>query len=299
MNETTAKDAEYGTPGTASTEALAEARARRAAPGYVSGDALRRKHAELVTLPSPPREVLLRRAGIPSRDWGMQFVSVPEVVELDYIATEPRDGSHRQVSLIGRAAWKQHAHHAGGFCVVPAFVDAFEWVKAWQPCHGSLWLEGHVGRGKSLLAAAKAEELLTRAVGLEWDHDRGGYARSGGVAVLWCDEASLGRAQRAHRRHSATGTRSPMRRAAEVAVLVLDDLLRRPKQGKGYTQQDEDADLEWLINERYANSLPIIVTSNEPLAALSEARGDRIGSRVYEMCAGFSLVCGGPDWRAA
>jgi len=262
-----------------SLSALAEARQRRRIDGYTVGDSIVRKLAEPAHLPSPDRSTILRRAGVGERDWGMSFERCERLDEESY-----RD-------------WRDRAQREGRFCVVPANVDAFEWVSAWTPAEGSCYLEGQVGRGKSLLAAAAAERLLTIPVCLTWDAPRRARRRTGGVSVVWTDETALARAQRSHRRHRQLGSVSPIRRAAECAVLVLDDFLAREGAAKGYRQEDADEDLEYLLNARYAANLPVFVTSNLPLSAVADARGARVASRLFEMCAGFSLAVGGPDWR--
>ena len=275
MKRATAADADFGD--NPSKVALAEARERRAHPDYVPGEALRRKLAEPVLLPQVDRNTILRWAGVPEKEWGMHWI---ECV---------RDSGEFH------GPWMQRAGLAGHFCVVDGHRQAFDWFAGWQPSEGSLYISGPVGNGKSLLASCKAEELLTVPVRLEW---RGaGYRRTGGVSVVYTDEISLARSQRAYRRHGIKGGKSPIQRAAECAVLVIDDFLSRPTPAKGYKQEDEDEDLEWMVNQRYAGRLPIIITSNLPMESVEKARGKRVASRLYEMCSGYNLTVDCVDWR--
>lgn len=39
-----------------------------------------------------------------------------------------------------------------------------------------------------------------------------------------------------------------------------------------------------IINSRYENNYPIIITSNYPLSGIAERVGDRVASRIKEMC---------------
>lgn len=50
-----------------------------------------------------------------------------------------------------------------------------------------------------------------------------------------------------------------------------------------------------IVNRRYTEMLPTIITSNLPIPALAERIGDRTASRIVEMCEIVELV--GPDRR--
>lgn len=39
-----------------------------------------------------------------------------------------------------------------------------------------------------------------------------------------------------------------------------------------------------IINTRYENNIPIVITSNYPLSKIAELVGDRVASRIKEMC---------------
>tara|TARA_R110000824_G_scaffold183776_2_gene364812 strand:- start:872 stop:1708 length:837 start_codon:yes stop_codon:yes gene_type:complete len=274
-------EAEYGEPTTDSALALAEARRRRALPGYVSGASILRKLAEPVVLPQPDRNAVLRYAGVPEKMWGMSW-SECEREPGEFYGT-----------------WKKRALASGRFCILEGNRWAFEWIRDWSAAEGSVYICGPVGTGKSLLTATKSEELLTVPVSLAWDSDDGGYRRDGGVSVYYTDETSLARAQRSHKRHGEKGSISPIQRASECALLVLDDFIRRENPAKGYKQEDADDDLEYLLNCRYGASLPVLITSNSPLDAVEQARGHRVASRLYEMCGGLCITVTCDDWRRA
>ncbi|OLT29312.1 ATP-binding protein [Nocardiopsis sp. CNR-923] len=68
-----------------------------------------------------------------------------------------------------------------------------------------------------------------------------------------------------------------MRRVLSVPVLLLDDL------GTTKSSPWTEETTYRIVNHRYNRMLPVILTSNEPPAALPELMGDRIASRLIEM----------------
>jgi DNA replication protein DnaC len=229
-----------------------------------------------------------RRSGIPHKTWG---------VSLD-----------RPIAAQGRnlRACKSEAERTGGFCVVEANANAYEWMRTLDIGAGSVWLQGEVGTGKSLLASAAVQGLLQaprtlrRGVGVTMD----GHGPTSGVWVdkgmscMWVTEAELMRAERQHWKRRISGVPSPSKRAANVALLVVDDYLSKPK-GKGPSWKEDDMHELWeaVLCERYDGQRPCIFTSNRPMGDVEGERKASLASRVSEMCSGFSLVLGGPDWR--
>jgi DNA replication protein DnaC len=67
-------------------------------------------------------------------------------------------------------------------------------------------------------------------------------------------------------------------RLSKIPVLILDDL------GAEKATEWVAETLYILIDERYGNMKPTIITSNYSLSELSERLGDRIVSRIMEMC---------------
>jgi DNA replication protein DnaC len=68
-----------------------------------------------------------------------------------------------------------------------------------------------------------------------------------------------------------------MRRVLSVPVLLLDDL------GTTKSSVWTEETTYRIVNHRYNRMLPVVITSNEPPAALPELLGDRIASRLIEM----------------
>lgn len=75
----------------------------------------------------------------------------------------------------------------------------------------------------------------------------------------------------------------------EVPLLVIDDL------GKERQTEWSNSILYQIINGRYENYLPVILTTNESLITLEENIGQATVSRLLEMCKGVKMV--GKDFR--
>ena len=276
----TASDADYGELTSESYQALQAARKRRAAPGYVLGDSIRRKMEEPISTTQIDDRLLFRRAGIPSREWGMSFHEVGRNDDL-------------------QGVWKARAARVGGFCVTPGFREAYDWMRAWEPTQGSVWLEGLVGTGKTLLAATAAMRLLSTPLALRFVERDGvvGVSRGGAVPVLWTNERSLFRDEKATQRFGGRGPDSFAARAIEVSVLVIDDFLSI--EGSNKETRDISDMWEWVIGERYNEQRSCIWTSNRPQTDIEAVHGARMADRIAEMTCSYSLQVDGPSWRKA
>ncbi|MEU3017184.1 ATP-binding protein [Nocardiopsis sp. NPDC007018] len=80
-----------------------------------------------------------------------------------------------------------------------------------------------------------------------------------------------------------------MRRVLTVPVLLLDDL--GTTKSSSWTEETTYR----IVNHRYNRMLPVIITSNEPPAALPALLGDRIASRLIEMTTRVEMT--GADQR--
>ena len=81
----------------------------------------------------------------------------------------------------------------------------------------------------------------------------------------------------------------------QVPLLVIDDLgkefSRKNNEGWSWVQEQYFR----IINARYENYLPIIITTNVEIKELEEMYGSAIVSRLIESCRG--VKCDGEDWR--
>jgi DNA replication protein DnaC len=69
-----------------------------------------------------------------------------------------------------------------------------------------------------------------------------------------------------------------VRECQQAALLVVDDLgAEKPSE---WTQER----LYGVVDHRYANCLPLIITSNLPPKRLADQTGERVASRLAEMC---------------
>lgn len=77
-------------------------------------------------------------------------------------------------------------------------------------------------------------------------------------------------------------------RAYTCGLLILDDMAQAP------TDWTAERMFE-LIDARYRNGLPLLLSTNAPIMEWSDAFGPRVASRLAEMTA--PVVMEGPDWR--
>ena len=73
-------------------------------------------------------------------------------------------------------------------------------------------------------------------------------------------------------------SRQRVRDCQKASLLVIDDI------GAEKASEWTAERLYTIIDHRYANCLPLIVTSNLPPSKLAEQTGERSASRLAEMC---------------
>lgn len=138
--------------------------------------------------------------------------------------------------------------------------------------HGpSLAIVGPTGTGKTHQALGAVQALLLSGVALRWE------------MVSMAD--LLGKL----RPRPKSSSEEEFDRFANVPLLMLDDL----GTAKGSEWAEETTGR--LIDHRYIHDLPTVVTSNVPPHKFSEVLGERVASRLSEMCRVVTLD--GPDRR--
>jgi DNA replication protein DnaC len=149
-----------------------------------------------------------------------------------------------------------------------------DWAKRGREAQG-LYLAGPVGTGKTHAAwsalgewcvAAGVEPFTPRTQGVE------GWSGAGPTVIFTrmtdlLDDLRPGDSARLRVRDCQT-----------ARLLVLDDV--GAEKASEWTQER----IYSVIDHRYANCLPLIVTSNLPPGKLAEQTGDRSASRLAEMC---------------
>ena len=134
-----------------------------------------------------------------------------------------------------------------------------------------VYLQGDVGRGKTHLACAIFNN----------------YVGQGRLRFIVVDDLI-----RKIKASFSEGVEFNIASVMEADLLVLDDL------GAEKTTDFVEGELYNIINFRYTNKLPTIITSNIPWNDLQnkyEMNGRRIASRISEMCGSFNL--NGQDYR--
>ncbi len=136
-----------------------------------------------------------------------------------------------------------------------------------------LFLIGEVGRGKTRLATIIALEVLRQ-----------------GFSVRYSSTVDL--LERIKGEFGTSNAGNTLRGYLDADLVVLDDI------GKDHRTEWSESTIFQIINDRYEQTRPLIITSNlgiDDLRRHYQWSGDAIVSRVFESCQGLLLT--GPDWR--
>ncbi|MDT3395281.1 ATP-binding protein [Streptomyces sp. B1866] len=123
----------------------------------------------------------------------------------------------------------------------------------------SLLLVGGTGTGKTHLAYGALRSLVGAGVGVRW------HATT--AADLYADL----------RPRAGVDTEQDLRAVARIPLLILDDL------GAAKTSEWTEEITYRLVNHRYNELLPTLITTNLPIRDLRQTVGDRVASRLAEM----------------
>ncbi|MCO5314685.1 MAG: ATP-binding protein [Solirubrobacterales bacterium] len=138
-----------------------------------------------------------------------------------------------------------------------------------------LWLMGDTGTGKTTLAMLISKELL----------------RQGHTVAIYSLPKLLARIRSTYGADQGEESYADFfERLCEVDMLHLEDL------GTEYRTEWVLEQLYALVNERYERQRSIMVTTNSTLEQLEEQLGDRVVSRLVEIC-GDPLALYGDDRR--
>ncbi len=147
------------------------------------------------------------------------------------------------------------------------------WCDSFGDGHRSLLIVGRTGTGKTFQAFGALRYLAANGVSVEWE------------AVTAPDlYARL-------RPREGVDTEAEFTRLATTGLLVLDDL------GAAKASEWTEEVTYRLVNHRYDAMTPCLLTSNVPVDELRTALGDRVASRLVEMCQRVHLR--GSDRRRA
>lgn len=159
--------------------------------------------------------------------------------------------------------------------VETAFAKCQEYVKGFtgHPRQG-LYLHGMAGVGKTHLAVAVVNAVLNE------NPTYLGYALFTSVSELMF----------LHRKNKATNADWIVAQCIEAPLLVLDDL------GSERANDEAKEVLYTIIDCRYQECLPTMITSTLDDSELEERYGTNFVSRIYGMCSPVQLS--GPDHRS-
>lgn len=218
-----------------------------------------------MTSENPDQTPTPRTAAEIFRDLGLQppNPAAPDTEPAPYgtrmTAEETADWNRERAAAYFRANTPAMFRHA--WADDPAVLD---WTTRYlldPAVAGSLAILGATGRGKTYQAFG----ALARV------------AASGAPPVAWVAETAPDLYARL-RPSSGLDTEAEFARVAGAPLLLLDDL----GAAKG-TEWTEEVTFR-LINRRYAHCLPTVITSNLPPEQLRPILGDRVSSRLRQMC---------------
>lgn len=225
-----------------------------------------------------------KRARIPRPFWSYRL----DCLEFPFDNETPRDFRNRVRKLKGPTIGIDHLNE-----------EAIDELQRFSPTSGNaLWVEGPVGTGKSMLAAAAGTALLEgktepgqsgpmtiqEAVQRGWTHEEIRATRwkpeNAGAQVLFIEEPEL----HSRARLSWKGDPYALYNVSNAGVLILDDLgtagrgsnldVFRPVAGPVHDT------IERLICYRADRKLPTIITSNVPIDMAEALYGKRVASRL-------------------
>lgn len=158
--------------------------------------------------------------------------------------------------------------------------QAAAWADQQGPAPRSLFLTGPIGVGKTHTAWQAARRWVGAYFGTEY--------RGTPTVEAW-RSTSLFDALRPDA-HETSG-RALVRTLQKAGLLFMDDLAAaRPS---SWTQER----LYEIFDERYVNRRPVIITCDVLPNQLAEVVGDRVSSRLAEMCRDGVLMLKGADRR--
>lgn len=162
--------------------------------------------------------------------------------------------------------------------------DVSDWVRRGKSAQG-LYLTGRVGSGKTHLAYAA---LAAWCIETATEPHEGGYQERPypddwyeGPRPHYAPSVVFVRATTLFDQLRPGGDEDTRRRIEDcqrAGLLVLDDI------GAEKPSEWTCEKLYEVIDERYVQARPLIVTSNVPPSKLSEQVGERVMSRLAEMC---------------
>lgn len=165
-------------------------------------------------------------------------------------------------------------------------IDLPDIATQWAAGHGpaSLFLTGPIGVGKTHAAWQAARAWLSH-------HYQG--AHRGSPTISAYRSTSLFDDLRPGPDGDGQGPRAFARQLQDVDLLFIDDLAAARVSPTGWTQER----LYEIFDERYINRRPVLITCDVLPGQISGVVGERVASRLAEMCSGGVHLMRGQDRR--
>ena len=201
------------------------------------------------------------------------------------VETDSSDDPYTPAGIIRRQLAHAHQHVPFMFrAAVPTEPEVIAWVDRLAKEAGGRVMPA-VGHGPSL--------LLFGPVGTGKTYESFGAIRllaATGVQARWA-AISAADLYAALRPRTGIDSEQEFRRYADTDVLLVDDI------GAGkQSEWTEEVNFR-LVNARYENQRPTIFTTNLKAEQIRKALGDRVTSRLNEMCTRIAIT--GGDRRSA
>lgn len=171
---------------------------------------------------------------------------------------------------------------------VPLPAPVAEWAAAGRDVQHSLFLTGPIGVGKTHTSWTAARAWLAACFAPSSCFTGKGAFRGNPVIEVWRSTALFDAL-----RPDAENPRAVAERAQECALLIIDDLAAARVSPSGWTQER----LYELFDERYLNNRPVLITCDVLPNQITDIVGERVASRLAEMCTGGIHLMQGPDRR--
>lgn len=166
-------------------------------------------------------------------------------------------------------------------------------IHAWIDKLAATARERQTERGAIIASITRGRSLLLLGpTGVGKTHQAYGALRDlavTGVSIRWTAESAADLYANLRPRHGVD-SETEFRRYTHAPLLLVDDL----GAGRAPTEFTEEINFR-LVNHRYENQLPTIFTTNVLPKELSARLGDRVASRLVEMC--DRVVITGEDRR--
>ncbi|WP_245590479.1 ATP-binding protein [Aneurinibacillus terranovensis] len=156
-------------------------------------------------------------------------------------------------------------------CVVDAYETAQDYLKYFDRFRNerknSIALLGNPGCGKTHLLMAVSNNLMRKGVGV--------------LYFTWVDLLN-------ELKDDFDLLHEKVQRMQKVDVLFIDDLFKGRKEPTPFQLEQLFA----IVNYRYLNHLPIMISSERDIDQICEI-DEAIGSRIYEMCRDYTVLLQG------